>query len=294
MIISASRRTDIPAFYGEWFLGRLGRGFCLVPNPFNTRQVARVSLLREDVDAFVFWTRDPRPFTMALDELDGRDYPYVVLFTLTGYGSPLEPHAPPVLEALAAFRELSDRIGPGRVVWRYDPLVLGPGLGPPAHLRRFNELARELEGSTSRVIVSMVDLYRKTLRRLAALDGGSGFIVDPARDPKLDELVAGMATAARAHGMDLVTCAEENDFTTSGARPGACVDGDALHRLFGVRVAGTDRGQRRHCRCAPSRDIGMTDSCLHGCAYCYATRSHELAVRRHALHDPIGDSLLPL
>jgi hypothetical protein len=294
LIVSASRRTDIPAFYGDWFLHRLDAGYCLVPNPFNHKQVSRIGMRRSDVDVFVFWTRNPRPFSAALDELGRRSYPYVVLFTLTGYGPPVEPHAPDAEEAVSAFRALARRVGPERVVWRYDPVVLGAGLGPSAHLERFGTLARELEGSTVRVVTSMVDLYRKTVRRLSAVHGGSGYLIDPVTEPEIDTLVATMATVAADRGMELVTCAEEHDFTAAGARPGACIDGDWLNRLFGLGVTGKDRGQRQHCRCAPSRDIGMHDTCLHGCEYCYATRSHELALKRHALHDPEGEALVPL
>jgi hypothetical protein len=292
MIVSVSRRTDIPAFYGQWFVNRLRAGYCLVPNPFNLHQVARVSLLREDVDAFVFWTRNPRPFVPALDELDRRGDPYVVLFTLTGYGPPLEFGAPDPVSAVGAFRELSLRVGAERVRWRYDPVVFGPGLGPRDHVRRFSRLASRLEGATTTVVTSLLDLYRKTRRRLGEV--AREHVLDPADDPRAGEMVAALVERARRHGMDLVTCAEERDFSRFGARPGACIDADQLARLFGVSVHGSDPGQRTCCRCAPSRDIGMTDTCLHECAYCYATRSHEAARRRHAAHDPEGESLVPL
>jgi len=286
MIVSASRRTDIPAFYGDWFVNRLAAGFCLVANPFNPRQVSRVSLRRDDVGAFVLWTRDPRPFAAGFDALDRGGYPYVVLMTLTGYGPPLEPHAPAAGEVLAAAGALAARVGPERLVWRYDPVVLGPGLGPEEHAARFARLARRLEGSTRQVKVSFVDLYRKTRRRLGALEHGHAYLSDPSLDPRAGELLARMSASAAGHGMTLSTCAEARDWSVCGAPPGACVDGDLLRRLFGLQITGTDRGQRPHCRCAPSRDIGVPDSCLHGCVYCYATSSHELAARRRSTHDP--------
>lgn len=292
MIVSASRRTDIPAFYGEWFLGRLAAGFCLVPNPFSPRQVSRVSLLRGDVDAFVLWTRDPRPFAAGFDALDRQGFPYLVLLTLTGYGPPLEPHAPNEEEVVAVARSLAARVGPERLVWRYDPVVLGPGLGPEEHAARFARLAERLEGSTLQVKVSFLDLYRKTRRRLGALDHGGDYLSDPSLCTGAGELLASMSASAAKYGMVLTTCAEARDWSGWGAAPGGCVDGDLLRRLFGLRLAGTDRGQRAHCRCAPSRDIGAPDTCLHGCVYCYATASHELASRRHAAHDPEGSALV--
>lgn len=292
MIVSVSRRTDIPAFYGEWFLARLAAGFCFVRNPFDPRQVSRVSLERDDVDALVLWTRDPRPFADGFDALDRRGFPYVVLLTLTGYGRPLEPHAPAEAEAVVAARSLAERIGPDRLVWRYDPVVLGPGLDHERHATRFAALASRLEGSSREVKVSFLDLYRKTRRRLGGLGHGERYLVDPALGPAAGELLARMSASAAGCGMRLTTCAEAQDWSAWGAPPGACVDGELLQRLFGLRVGGRDRGQRPHCRCAPSRDIGAPDTCLHGCVYCYATASQELAAARHSAHDPHAPALV--
>jgi hypothetical protein len=295
MIISVSRRTDIPAFYGEWFRNRLAAGSCLVPNPFNPRQVSEVSLKPGDVDAFVFWTRNPGPFLPVLDEVDARGIPYVFLWTFTGYGPPLEPCAPSEGQALSAFEALADRIGPERLVWRYDPIVLGPGLGPEEHVRRFGGLARRFRGRVQEVKVSLVDLYRKTERRLRKLENGEAFAVDPAGDPGLPAMLSGLVRAAQEAGMDLRTCAESEDGTSLGARPGRCVDPGRLGRIApGPFPQTKDPGQRVACRCAPSRDIGMTDTCLHGCVYCYATRSFETAQANHARHDPAAPSLQPL
>lgn len=293
MIISASRRTDIPAFYGRWFARRLEAGFCQVPNPFNPKQVATVSLRREDVDAFVFWTRFPKPFMPVLDQLERRGFPSLFLVTLTGYGPPLEPCAPSVDEAVVAMKALSERVGPERVVWRYDPIVLGPGLDFATHLERFRMIGSRLRGATDAVKISFVDLYRKTRRRLSHVN--ESFCVDPIEVPEVGDLVAGLRRIAEDQGMSVETCAEEVDFSAQGVAAGSCIDGDRLSRLIGRRVDGRkDPGQRDWCRCARSRDIGMNDTCLHGCVYCYATSSHQAAVRRHARHDPLGPSLLPL
>jgi len=295
VIVSASRRTDIPAFYAQWFAHRLEAGHCLVPNPFNPGQVATVSLRREDVDAFVFWTRDPRPFLPVLDSLDRDRYPYLFLVTITGYGPPLEPRAPSLAEATAALRDLAARIGPQRVVWRYDPVIFGPGLDRASHARRFADLARALAGATDTVKLSFVDLYRKTARRLQRLPDGTRYAVDPTDSPDLALLVRDLRQAAADCGMGLQTCAEERDFTEAGAPPGSCVDAVRVSRLCGKELpAVKDRGQRPWCGCAPSRDIGMNDSCLHGCVYCYATSGEEAAARNHSRHDPEGESLLPL
>jgi hypothetical protein len=295
VIISASRRTDIPAFYADWFRNRLRAGYCLVPNPFNPAQIARVSLRREAVDAIVFWTRNPAPMLPILDQLDGEGYPYVFLFTLTGYGPPLEPGSPPLVQAIDSFTRLAGRIGPARVVWRYDPIVVGPQLTFDDHIARFQELAGRLAGATETVKISFVDLYHKARRRLGRLANSSEYLTDPVISPELPQLLSALKEIVSAHGMSLETCAEEQDLTALGVPPGRCIDALLLSRLFAGSFPLTkDRGQRRHCRCAPSKDIGMNDSCLHGCVYCYATRSHQAAVRNHARHDPEAPSLLSL
>ena len=151
MIISASRRTDIPAFYAEWMVRRLREGYCTVPNPFNRNQVSRISLRPEDVDAIVFWTRNPRPLMPYLDELDSRGYRYYFQFTILGYPREIDPKSPPAATAVEAFCELAERLGPRRVIWRYDPIVF-TGITPPAfHQENFQRLAESLRGHTRRV-----------------------------------------------------------------------------------------------------------------------------------------------
>src|SRR5512135_950390 len=124
MIISASRRTDIPAFYSRWFMNRVRAGYCTVPNPFNANQVKRISLLPEEVDVIVFWTRNPRPLFPFLKELDVRGVRYYFQFTLLDNPRSIDPKTPPAESALQTFRALSEQVGPARVIWRYDPLVL--------------------------------------------------------------------------------------------------------------------------------------------------------------------------
>ena len=146
MIISASRRTDIPAFYADWFINRVREGSCEVPNPFNPRQVATISLKPEDVDSIVFWTRSPRPLFRHLRELDGRGFFYYFQYTLLDYPAVIDSHTPPAWRALDTFRALADRIGPERVVWRYDPIVLSEITPPEYHLETFGRLAAALRG----------------------------------------------------------------------------------------------------------------------------------------------------
>lgn len=298
MIISASRRTDLPAYYGDWLRGRLRAGEVVAVNPFNPRQQRRVSLRPDDVDALVFWTRDPGRLARLCDDLESAGHRrWVAHVTITGLDRRLEPRGLSVDAAAAGMRELSRRAGdPRRVIWRYDPIVLGPRDGPDEHLERFGRMAALLEGATRRVVVSFLDVYRKTGRRLAAAgypyDAGTGADTSACRR----ELIGRLVTRARRHGMELEVCAEPESYAAQGAPATRCVDPELLAALFPGREfpAGRHKGQRPDCRCAPSVDIGSPDTCVRGCVYCYATRSDEAAARAARRHDRRAESLLPL
>jgi hypothetical protein len=292
MIVSASRRTDIPAFYAEWMVRRLREGYCTVPNPFDRNQVSRISLRPEDVDAIVFWTRNPRPLIPYLDELDSRGYRYYFQFTILGYPREIDPKTPAAATAVEAFRELAGRLGPKRVIWRYDPIVF-TGTTPPAfHLENFRRLAESLRGHTRRVVVSIVDMYRKIEKRMKTLDGTPAAVCHcDAED--LSPLMCRLAEMARESGMEIVSCAEEIDLQPFGILPGKCVDDQVIAEAFGIEVPSTkDPTQREACGCVTSRDVGMYESCLSGCLYCYATKSFKQARANYDSHDPESPSLL--
>ncbi len=272
MVISASRRTDIPKFHAEWFMECVRAGSCSVRNPFDPRRVASVSLRPEDVDVIVFWSKDPEPLIRYLPELDRRGLRYYFLFTVNGYPPSLEPAVPPLATVLKTFERLSGMLSPERVVWRYDPIVLSNVTDPDYHEERFGEIARALRGRTTRVVVSLMDEYRATRRRLAEL-ASRGTAVRPCTpsEPGMERLMAAMAAKAAGCGMDIVSCAEEYDLARFGIAHGACIDAEHIRRTFGIRVPSRkDPHQRPECRCIQARDIGEYGTCLHGCVYCYA------------------------
>lgn len=275
-VISASRRTDLPAFYSQWFMKRVEEGCCDVPNPFNPQQVSRVSLRPEDVHAFVFWTRNPRPLMRFLPRLHERGYRFYFLFTLLDNPPELDPHTPPAKVGLQTFQDLA-AAWPGRVVWRYDPIVLSGKTPVAYHLENFERLGGQLAGSTRRVVISLLDFYRKAQGRLEALEGPAR-VVAP-REEDLDVLIPGLQRIARAHGLSIQSCAQERLlFERYGLLPGRCIDDQLLRELFDLQVADRkDPSQRPTCGCVASRDIGVYDTCTFGCRYCYATRSFELA-----------------
>lgn len=291
-IISASRRTDLPAFYARWFIQQVRRGFCEVANPFNPQQVRRVSLLPPEVTAIVFWTRHPRPLLPYLPELDQAGFRYYFHYTLLDYPRLIETHRPSLSMALRTFRDLAQQIGPERVIWRYDPIVLSNLTPVEFHLEAFSRLAQALRGSTRRVVISLLDPYPKLKRRFAQMEQAGlhlQYSID-GREPWLAGLLHSLAECAAASGMEIVSCAEPFDLRPYGVWPGSCIDSGLLNRLFSLALdPARDPGQRPACGCALSVDIGWYDSCPFGCQYCYATRSFTLArqnVRR--LRQEIG------
>jgi len=294
MIISASRRTDIPAFYAEWFRNRLEAGFCTVPNPMNTTQVAWVSLRPADVDAIVFWTRNPKPLFPTLETLDRQGILYYFQYTITGYGRPVETSNPPVDTAVCTFRELAGRLPPGRVIWRYDPILLGEEFPPAMHIERFRSIAERLAGHTDRVVISLVDLYRKTLRRMGKiLQIGTALSAEPEAEREAESLLGELARIANGCGMEMESCAEKADYAHLGIGHTKCVDDRLLRKFAPDREwpSKKDKGQRKLCGCVVSKDIGIPNTCLFGCAYCYATSSNAAAAKRYREHNPASPSL---
>jgi hypothetical protein len=199
----------------------------------------------------------------------------------------------PTLEAsLATFRELADRIGPERVIWRYDPIVWSNVTGLELHRQTYERIAQALRGCTRRSVISLLDVYRKAEKRLKAL-AQHGIELAAVDEKDLGKLMRALVETATANGMEITSCAERLDLRPFGVRPGKCVDDEYIKRVFGLDVThDKDPSQRLACGCVVSRDIGMYDSCLFGCAYCYATSSFERAKVNHAQHQPGSPSLL--
>ncbi|MEI6559950.1 MAG: DUF1848 domain-containing protein [Rhodospirillaceae bacterium] len=290
MIVSASYRTDIPAFYGRWFMNRLAAGWVGVVNPHGGPP-ARISLLAADVEGFVFWSRNLEPFAEALQAVAALGQPFTLQVTATGYPRALERSTIAAERAVAQMRALRARWGPRALVWRYDPILFSSLTPAGWHESNFAGLARALEGACDEVVVSVAQPYRKTARALDAAARAHGFSWrDPPGDEKRD-LVARLAGIAAGHGMALTLCTQPGLTGIPGTGPAVCIDAVRLSEVAGRPIAARRKGNRPGCACFESRDIGAYDSCSQGCAYCYAVSSAAAARSRLRAHDAAAESL---
>lgn len=294
-IISVSRRTDIPAFYSRWFINRVRAGFCQVRNPFNANMISTIDLDPDSVDAFVFWSRNPLPLMKHLDELDSLGYSYYFLITLTGYPELVEPFVPPLAESLETFKTLSDKIGPQRVVWRFDPVIISDMTDTGHVVSRFKSLAAALEGYTKRVIFSFAHFYSKVSKRLTAFEAEHNIRFYDISDDVYKKIAVSqyLSSIAGDHHLEIMSCAEEFDLSSCGVKRGKCIDSELVQSLSGRSLdLRKDKSQRKECLCLQSRDIGVYGTCTHGCVYCYATNSRESALKRFLSHNAASPFLM--
>lgn len=280
MVLSASRRTDIPNYYSEWFFNRVNEGFLYVRNPVDEHQVSEIDISPDVVDCIVFWTKNPAPMMGGLDKLVG--YKYYFQFTLTGYGMDMEPNIPHKKEVMVpVFRELSGKIGRGKVIWRYDPIVFTNRYGPEYHVRAFGQIARLLRGYTDKCVISFVDIYPKNKSTMALwkpyeLDG-----------VQMSGFVGQLSQIASENGMAIACCAEDMDFSQYGVQHNSCIDKKLIESVIGCPIsAGKDKNQRGRCGCMESIDIGAYNTCMNGCLYCYANYKQGVVMGNYNLHNP--------
>ncbi len=280
MIISCSRRTDIPALYADWLFTRIQEGYACVRNPMNHLQVSKIRLTPDVADGFVLWTKNPAPMLPRLHEL--RDYAYYFQFTLTPYGKDIEPNLPVKIKLLNTFHHLSDQVGPHRVIWRYDPILINDTWTVDTHLRTFEMMARLLAGKTYKVVISFLNTDYRNARRNAQL-----LKARPLSDQAKRDMAKQLSQIAGECGMEMSACAQTIDLSESEVAPAHCVDGDLFETLLGCRLdVRKDTNQRPACGCVQSTDIGMYNSCSNACRYCYANYSPSEIARNRQRHDP--------
>ncbi len=281
MIISATRRTDIPSYYGEWFVNRLKEGYVLIQNPYNTNRYSKAILTRDAVDMIVFWTKNPNPFLKFLPIIEEMGYPYYFQFTLTPYGKETEKGLPGKEFLIDTFIKLSERIGKKRVVWRYDPIIISDTYTLEYHKEKFLYMIKKLSNYTERCVISFVDNYKNVTTRMGN---------DPAykmSKKNIFELAEFFSKIAKEHGALLFTCAEKIDLEQFGIKHGACIDKELIEQILGCKInVNKDKNQRSECSCINSIDIGTYNCCANGCSYCYALKSEKTVLYNMASHNP--------
>jgi hypothetical protein len=278
MIISCSRRTDIPAFYSDWFFNRLREGYVSVRNPMNSKQVRQVSLSPQDIDCIVFWTKDPTPMLGKLQLLN--DYNFYFQFTLTPYIQDFEPNLPPKDQIIESFLRLSDTIGAKRVIWRYDPIILSKDITSDYHVEHYTRFARRLSGHSGKCIISFIDTYRHLQSKSADL------AIRSPDESEMRSLAKQLAQVAGACNMKVATCAEKIDLADLGIAHGKCIDDGLISELTGMNLKiAKDKNQRELCGCVESIDIGEYNTCCHFCRYCYANSSLKTMEKNLSRHN---------
>ena len=292
MILSASRKTDIPAFFSDWFINRIKEGFLCTRNPLYPEQVSRINLDPDTCDCIVFWTKNPAPMIPKLDTL--ADYNYYFQFTLTGYDKDIEINLPDKNKLIDTFKELSLKIGKERVIWRYDPILVNDKYTIDWHINTFSKMASELNGYTERCVISFLDFYPKIQ------DSVNTHNIRKISTEEMTIIASNIIKIATANNMTVGTCAESIDLDALGIEHNACIDGKIIEKICKRELKTSvkkDPSQRALCQCVTSRDIGSYGTCMHGCVYCYANPDARDIKKKLENYDPLStmlcDSLRP-
>jgi len=285
VIVSVSRRTDIPAFYSEWFFNRINAGEVLIRNPFNRNQVSRVVINRKSVDCFVFWTKNPQPMMDKLHLLEG--YTYYFQFTLNSYGDDVETKVGKKKDIVATFRQLSMKIGKEKMIWRYDPILISKAYTKEYHYKWFEILAQKLCGYTDKCIISFVDQYKESKKNADTL------ALEKVTERDMLEIGARLVKTAQKYHMVVESCAEKKDLSAVGIQHGRCIDPHLISVITGKDFTNSKQDRMREgCKCVKSVDVGEYNSCLHYCTYCYANYNSSAIERNNSSHDATSPLLL--
>ena len=280
MILSVSRRTDIPSYYSEWFFNRLKEGDVCVRNPMNIHRVSRIALNKDVIDGIVFWTKNPKPMMKHLDKLN--DYAFYFQFSLNPYSTDIEKNIPSKKDSIIpTFIDLSNSIGKERVVWRYDPILINKNYSLEYHTKYFTLLCEKLSPYTEKCTISFIDLYRNIAKNL--MQRGITSIPNEVQE----EIALTFSQIAKNYGLIIDTCCEGIDLSKYGIGHAACIDVKRLERIGGYKLnLSKDKNQREECGCFERIDIGAYNTCKNGCKYCYANFSNKLVERNFSMHNP--------
>lgn len=286
MIIDTGNRTDVPAFYSEWFMNRIREGYVMVRNPYSPEQVSRYRLDPEVVDALMFCSKNPEPMIKYLDELSR--FRMIWFVTITPYGKSIEPGVPDKRQVIESFKRISDKVGVQAMSWRYDPIFISDTYSVDYHIDAFERMASELEGYTNNAVMSFIDLYDKTKKNFPE-----------AREVVREERLAigkAFAETGRRHGITVRSCFEGEELAPFGIDVTGCMSKAVLEQAIGEKLIVPNSRHIRGCNCVMGNDIGAYNSCAHFCRYCYANYDKAAVIENRKKHDPaspfiIGNSM---
>ncbi len=291
MIISASRRTDLPAFYGDWLLNRLKEGVVDRVNPVNPLQVSRLLFTPQTIDSIVFWTKNPSAFLVNLDEVLKMGYRGMFLFTLNSYTQEVEPGIGDLNSRIEAFKAVSKIVGKRAVAWRYDPVILSTSFTSEWHFEQIEKIYNKLSGYTNRLILSFYDYYSAPQKRMAGIDS---LDMSGCCDHLKSQFMKRLSDMFREEEIEISLCAQKEDYSDCGIYNRGCIEGRDIADLFGLNIkAERDKGQRGSCLCTRSFDIGAYETCRYNCIYCYADKRRNRNKPHKYHHNPASISLIP-
>lgn len=282
MILSVSRRTDIPAFYSEWFMNRINAGYVYVRNPFNYNQISNIDINPDKVNCIVFWTKNPKPLLPRLKELDDRGYKYYFHYTITPYDKEVETDVIDKRSIINTFIELSEKIGKDKVILRYDPIIVTDKYSVDFHLKAFEKMCLIIHEYTNKIVFSFLDDYRKVSRNMKKIG------VKELTEKEMKNLSLKLVEITNQYGIGLESCAEKIDLQDIGISHTKCIDGDLIEKIIGYEIKNKDTldGNRKYCGCMKCIDIGEYNTCIHNCLYCYANINKNKAASNFKMHDP--------
>lgn len=283
MIINTGMRTDIPAFFSEWLINRIDAGFVLVRNPYKEKEIIRYKLDPSVVDVISFCTKNPYPMLSKLEKLQSfRQYWHV---TITPYETDIEKNVPEKGKVIKAFKELSSKIGPNAVTWRYDPIIINDKYTLSFHIEQFAQMASELSGYTRNVAISFIDLYPKTIRNCPGIRTVT----------QQEKIIMAKTLSKIAHknNLNIKTCAEGDSFSQFGIDTSGCMNKKSYEKALDISLdIPRNSYKRKGCDCLLSSDIGAYNSCMHLCSYCYANIDPDLVARNAKMHNPTSPLLI--
>ncbi|WOF17325.1 DUF1848 domain-containing protein [Methanoplanus sp. FWC-SCC4] len=301
VILSVSRTTDIPAFYSEWFIQRLKEGFCLRFNPYNKRPLL-IDL--SGVKVVVFWTKNPEPLMKHLDFLDEKGIKYYFQYTLNDYDKEgLEKNVPPLAERILTFKKLSEKLGPERAIWRFDPLLLSDEITVETLIERIRKIGDEISPYTEKLVFSFIDLYKSVNWNIQRSKTAGTLNIREFEKHEMEDLAEKLSSLCHSWKISAASCGEDIDLSSFWIFKNACVDPDLIGRIsksdpdiirYLSKYAKKDKGQRESCRCIESTDIGQYNTCPHLCSYCYANRYPESVRKNYMMHkrNPCSPTIL--